>query len=81
MRPILVFDIEANLYNNHLGKITMNTAEELNTLTPEQYGIRKAKASNIQSLNTRLFYDLTRLKRIPVTHCILREAMLCTTRP
>ena len=67
LRPILLFDSEANIHNNNLGKLTMKTAKYLEALAPEQYGIRKAKAVDIQALNTRLFYDITILKRIPAT--------------
>ena len=45
----------------------MSQAEILDGIAPEQYGSRKAKASEIQALNTRLFYDLIRQKRIPET--------------
>ena len=43
----------------------MIKAENLIGFAPEQYGIRKAKASDIQSFNTRLFYDLIIQNRIP----------------
>ena len=66
-RPIFLFDIEANLHNKHLGKLMMNTEEHLNNLGPEQYGISKAKDTEIQAFNTRLLYNLTRLKRVPTT--------------
>ena len=33
----------------------------------EQYRIIKEKATDIHALNIRLFYDLTRLKRVPAT--------------
>ena len=45
----------------------MKTAKDLDVLAPEQYGSRKAKAIDIQALNTRLFYDITSLKKIPAT--------------
>lgn len=67
LRPILLFDIEANLHNKVLGRYTMRNAEAINGLAPEQYGSRSFKAADIQALNTRLFYDLVRLKRIPAT--------------
>ena len=67
LRPILLIDIESNIHNKHLKKLTIKTAEELNDLTPEQYGSRMAKAVDIQALNTRLFYDLTKIERIPAT--------------
>ena len=42
-------------------------AEQLNSLVLEQYGIKKTKAMDIQSLNMRLFYDFPRLKWVPAT--------------
>ena len=42
----------------------MTQAENLDRIAPEKYGIRKAKSVDTQSLNTRLFYDLIRQKRI-----------------
>ena len=33
----------------------------------EQCGLRKEKAADIYALNIRLFYDPTRLKRVPAT--------------
>ena len=33
----------------------------------EQYGLRKEKVADIDALNIRLFYDPTRLKRVPAT--------------
>ena len=65
--PILIFDIEANMHNMHLGRIAMIQDETLDGISPEQYGSRKAKDANTQALNTRLFYDLIRQKRIPAT--------------
>ena len=44
--------------NKHPRRIATSQAENLDVLAPEQYGIRKAKAADIQALNTRLFYDL-----------------------
>ena len=45
----------------------MRKAENLEGLSPKQYGSQKSKASDIQALNTRLFYDLFRQKRTSVT--------------
>ena len=58
LRPILLFDIEANMHNKYLGRISMSQAEILDGIAREQYGSRKAKAADIQALKTRLFYDL-----------------------
>ena len=35
--------------------------------SPGKYGLRKEKATDIDALNIRLFYDPTRLKRVPET--------------
>ena len=52
---------------NHLGIIAMIQSESIDGIAPEWYGTQKAKATDIQALNTRLFYDLIRQKRIPAT--------------
>ena len=54
LRPIIVLDIKFNLHNRHLGKLTTNTAEELDDQSLEQYMIRRAKAADIQALNKNL---------------------------
>ena len=64
LRPILLFEIETNIHNKHIGKLTTKTAKYIDALALKQYGSRKAKAADIQDLNIRLFYDLTRLERI-----------------
>ena len=60
MRLILLFDIEENMHNKHLGRITMGQAETLDGIAPEKYGRRKSKYADIQALKIRLFYDLIR---------------------
>ena len=62
LRPILLFDIEENIHNKHMGRVAMRKSEELNALTPQKYGIRKEKAADIHALNTHLFYYLIILK-------------------
>ena len=46
----------------------MRQSEELEGLTPEQYGNRASKSADIQALNTRIFYEFVRLKRISDTN-------------
>ena len=41
LRPILLFDIEANLNNKHLGKLYIGRSEELGALAPKQHRNRK----------------------------------------
>ena len=45
----------------------MGEVEDLGALAPDQCVIRIAKAANTQALNTRLFYELIRLKRVSAT--------------
>ena len=59
-----MFDTKSNIHNKHLGRIAIIKSEELNALSPEQYG-RKKKEEDIQELNTSLLYYLIRLKRVP----------------
>ena len=63
----MLFYIESNLSNKHMGIFTMVKSEELQVLTPEQHGNKAAKVSDTRALNTSLFYDLIRLKRVPET--------------
>eukprot|EP00957_Ditylum_brightwellii_P201642 15326568-Ditylum_brightwellii.AAC.2 len=67
LRPILLFDLEANMHNKRLGRFAMELAEGNGGIAEEQYGSRKHKAADIQALNTRLFYDYVRLERTPAT--------------
>ena len=60
LRPILLFDIEANIHNNNIVRIATSKAENLKWLSPEKYGRRKSKAADTQAYNTRLFYDSDR---------------------
>ena len=45
----------------------MKKAEEIEGLALEQYGVRSSKLADIKVLNTRLFYNLIRLKRLSAT--------------
>jgi hypothetical protein len=67
LRPILLFDIEANMHNKRLGRVAMRKAEEANAISWEQYGSRRSHSADVQALNTRLLYDLLRLNRLPAT--------------
>ena len=63
LRPILLFDVDCNMHNKRLGRLLLGRAEECGGLAPEQYGSRRHKAADVQALNTRLFFDFTRLRR------------------
>ena len=58
IQPILLLDIKAKIHNNHLVRIAIIQAETIYRIAPEQYGISKEKAAEIQALNTRIFYNL-----------------------
>ena len=45
----------------------MYQAEEVYGIAPEQYGNQESKYGNVQALNTRLFYDLDRQKKVTST--------------
>ena len=45
----------------------MNQAENIEGIAPEHYESRKSKAADVQALNTRLFYDLVRHKKVAST--------------
>ena len=65
MRPIILVDTEANMHKKHLGIIAMIQVGNIYGISPEKYVSLKEKATEIQALNTRMFYDLIRKKRIP----------------
>ena len=67
LRPILLFDIKANLHNKNLGRTAIRKSEYLNSLSPKQYESRKEKSAVTQSLNTLPLYNIIRLKRVPET--------------
>ena len=52
------------MHNKHLVRLETSKSEYLYGIAPKQYGSRKAKADDIQSLKTRLLYDLIRQKRL-----------------
>ena len=45
----------------------MKQAEYLEGIAHEQYGVQKAKATDVQALNTFLFYELVRQKKFTST--------------
>ena len=51
IRPIILFDIEVNMHNKHLGRISTRQAKTLDGIAPEQYGTQKEKSTEIQALN------------------------------
>ena len=67
---ILPLDMEAIMNNKHPGIFYIGTEEDLDVLDPKEYGICKAKAADIQYLNTHLVYEVTRKKRPPATSTI-----------
>jgi len=58
LRIIVLFKADFNTNNKWIGRAVMYKAKQLKALAPEQYGSRKRKAANIQSLNKCLFYDM-----------------------
>ena len=52
---ILLSNIEENMHNKHIGIFSMTNSKDLDGLAPEQYGIRKSKAVDVQDLKTFLF--------------------------
>eukprot|EP00957_Ditylum_brightwellii_P124976 9527183-Ditylum_brightwellii.AAC.1 len=67
LRPILLFDIEANMHNKYLGRFAMERAEGLGGIAPEQFGSRKHKYADLQALNTCLFHNFIWLERTTST--------------
>ena len=48
------------MHNMHIFRFAMSKAEDLDGLATDKYGIWKDKLEDIQALNIRLFYGLTR---------------------
>eukprot|EP00957_Ditylum_brightwellii_P021422 1616084-Ditylum_brightwellii.AAC.1 len=46
LRPILLFDIEANMHNKRLGRFAIERAEGLGGIAPKQFGSRKYKSAD-----------------------------------
>ena len=65
LQPILLFNIRANAHNKHLGIITIIQANTIYGIASEQYRSHKEKATDIQALNKRIFYNLIWQKIIP----------------
>ena len=64
LRPILMFEVDANNNNKILGRSMMKHAEPRHWIAREQYGSRKDHSADEQALNKRLTFDLIRLDRI-----------------
>ena len=60
-----MFNIETNMHNKHLGRLSMDSKERMGFLATEQYGIIQHPYADIQELNIRLFYDLLLLDSTP----------------
>eukprot|EP00957_Ditylum_brightwellii_P144811 11029953-Ditylum_brightwellii.AAC.1 len=67
LRPILLFDIKANMHSKCIGRYAMQLAEVNGGIAQEQDGSKKHHAADIQVLNTRLFYDMVRLEHTPAS--------------
>eukprot|EP00957_Ditylum_brightwellii_P021498 1621447-Ditylum_brightwellii.AAC.1 len=52
LRPILLLDLEANMHNKRLGQVAIMSTEYLQGIADEQYGSRKNKLVDTQTLNT-----------------------------
>ena len=55
------------MYNNRLDRTAMEISEYCMGIANEQYGSRKKHTTDIQALNTKLYYDLIRMERTPAT--------------
>ena len=68
---IILFKVDFNQNNKRLGWECMYKAEELEVVTLEQFGSRKAKAAIDHCLNKRLTFDLiyASLFSIFATYC------------
>ena len=61
LRPILMFEVDANNNNKILGGEMMHHTERAKSITKEQCGSRKGHSSEEQVLNKGLSFDLIQL--------------------
>jgi len=65
----VLFEADFNMNSKWIGRVVMYTAEKMQALVLEQYGNWKSKATNIQNLNKRLFYDIIQFSQQMVVLC------------
>ena len=65
----MLTEADFNFNNKVLGRRTIQHAEDIEELAPEQYGSRKSKSAIDQALHKRLTYDVMRQLRKPGILC------------
>ena len=79
LRSICVCEADFNFFTKTLGYKTMQHAEKLNLIAPEQYGSRSGKSSIDHAVHKKLWYDILRQKRQPGAMCS-NDAKSCYDR-
>jgi len=79
LQIIVLFEADFNRNKKWMGRAIIFTAEKFNALAPKQYGSRKGKVANVQSLNKQLFYNTIRFKRQLAALCC-NDAKSCYNR-
>ena len=68
-RIIVLYEADFNFTNKWIGKEMMKKSEKGKLLSIEKYGSRNNKSMNLQALNKKLMFDISRQKRIDYALC------------
>ena len=79
LRSVVLTEADFNFNNKLLGRRTIQHAEELEAIAPEQYGSRKHKSAITQALHKRVTYDIIRQTKTPGALCS-NDAKSCYDR-
>ena len=79
LRSVVLTEADFNFNNKILGRRTINHAEKINDIAPEQYGSRKGKSACDQALHKTLTYDIMRQTKKPGALCS-NDAKSCYDR-
>ena len=79
LRSVVLTEADFNFNNKILGRRTINHAEAIQDIAPEQYGSRKGKSACDQALHKTLTYDIMRQSKRPGALCS-NDAKSCYDR-
>ena len=75
----IVTESDFKFNNKILGRRTINHAEKINDIAPEQYGSRKGKSAVDQAVHKCLTYNIIRQTKLPGAMCS-NDAKVCYGR-
>ena len=79
LRSVVLTEADFNFNNKILGRRTLQHAEAINEIAPEQYGSRKKKSAIDQALHKKITYDIIRQTKLPGALCS-NDAKSCYDR-